>query len=64
MAEGEKSMERGQLMIGSDWIIAHRINLGMYIHYSPPCFVELEMAERPLDSAKLIARGNIEVTAC
>lgn len=37
MAKGEKSMERGQLMIVSDWTTAHRINLGIYT-CKPPGF--------------------------
>ena len=37
MAKGEKSMERGQLMTVDDWITAHRMILGAYIHVQGRC---------------------------
>lgn len=39
MAKGEKSMERGQLMIVCDWITAHRINFGHIYMYNAPLFL-------------------------
>lgn len=61
MAKGEKSMERGQLMIVSDWTTAHRINLGIYTCKPPPAFVELEMSMSPISN---IDKGTqvIEIT--
>lgn len=64
MAKGEKSMERGQLMIVGDWMTDRYTphDLGIYTctRHKTPGFVELEMAERPLDMVTL-TRG-IEIT--
>lgn len=58
MAKGEKSMERGQLMIVGDWMVdrytPHNLGIDTCMYKAqPPDFVELEMAERRLDMVTL-----------
>lgn len=58
MAKGEKSMERGQLMIVGDWMVdrytPHNLGIDTCMYKAQtPDFVELEMAERRLDMVTL-----------